>query len=326
MNILITAPFDENYIKELEKQHTVFYESWEKTLVFGKGQALVDRFNKDNIEVLVTEVDKIDDDVLNQCPQLKLICDCRGNPTNVDIEAATRHKVPVTYTPGRNAIAVAEHCLGLMLAIARYIPQGDVAIRKNQWDQGTYFRFQGTEISGKTIGLIGFGAVARELAKRLAGFDVRLISYDPYIPEEVAKNLDTELVTIEKLMQESDFVSIHLPVTEQTKGFVDAAKLEMMKPSAFFINTGRTITIDEEKVLDMLKTKRIAGGAFDVFSSEPLSEGNAYVKLANVVLTPHIAGASKEIATHQAKMIVEDIAAFIAGKRPKRLFNKEVTL
>ena len=186
MNILITAPFDPKRVAELKENHIVFYESWEENLFYGKGQALIDRLNNDNIEILITEVDSVDGEVLDACPQLKLICDCRGTPSNIDLKAASERDVVVTNTPGRNAIAVAELALGLMLSLARFIPTGHALVDKGDWPVQAYFNLQGNELTGKTLGLIGFGAVSRALAKIVSGFDMKLLAFDPFIPQEIA--------------------------------------------------------------------------------------------------------------------------------------------
>jgi D-3-phosphoglycerate dehydrogenase len=326
MNILITAPFDPEYVQRLNQDHRVFYESWEDTMIFGKGEALIHRLNQDRIEIFITEVDQVDEAVLVACPDLKLICDCRGTPSNIDLVAATQQKVMVTYTPGRNAIAVAELCLGLILSLLRYIPTGHQVVCEGDWDWKVYFTLQGTELSGKTLGLVGFGAVSQALAKLLQGFDLRILAYDPYVSQELADQFHTQLVDLDLLMSESDIVSIHLPVTDETRGLVSAEKLARMKPSAFLINTGRTATVDEGAMLQLLRDKKIAGGAFDVFGKEPLPPGHAYAQLDRVVLTPHIAGATKEIATHQAILILEDIQFFLRGETPPRLCNPDVLI
>ncbi len=319
MNILITAPFDSAYLDLLRKSHHVLYESWESTMFFGKGRKLIDRLHKDNIEIFVTEVDTLDREVFQACPQLRLVCDCRGNPSNIDVSAAAENGVVVTNTPGRNAVAVAELTLGLMISLLRFIPKGQDLIRQGKVNESTYFELQGTEISGKTVGLVGFGAVARELAKRLQGFDVQLLAYDPYVPAETAEKFNVKLVDLDTLLISSDIVSNHLPVTDETRGILDAVKLSLLMPSSFFINTGRAATVDEKALLHLLKQKRIAGGAFDVFGKEPLPLDSQYLQLENVVLTPHIAGATKEIATHQAKMVCEDIDLFLKKQPSPRI-------
>jgi D-3-phosphoglycerate dehydrogenase len=326
MNILITAPFDNKIIEKLEVEHKVFYESWEETMFFGKGEKLVERLDKDEIDILVTEVDKVDEFIFKSYPKLKMICDCRGNPSNIDIAAATKYEVVVTNTPGRNAVAVAEFCLGLILNLTRHINKGHKVVLDGDWDWGVYFTLQGTEISMKTIGLVGFGAVARALAKLLQGFDMRILAYDPYVADYIAKELNTELVDLDTLFKNSDILSIHLPVTDETKGLISAEKLALMKPSAYFVNTGRAATVDETALIRMLRENKIAGGAFDVFGTEPLPAEHEYSELENVVLTPHIGGASKEVAKHQAAMVLEDILHYLQGKKPPRMVNQELEI
>jgi D-3-phosphoglycerate dehydrogenase / 2-oxoglutarate reductase len=268
-------------------------------------------------------LDYVTADVLEGLEDLKLICVCRGTPVNVDLIAATENKILVANTPGRNAIAVAELAIGLMISIARHMSAGEKAIREGKWDRSLYFRLSGLELSGRTIGLVGLGAVACEIAKRLQGWDMRILAYDPYVTDEAASKAGAELTDLETVMCESDFVSIHLPVTEETKGLVNAKLIGMMKPTAYFINTARTATIDEEAVLKALHEKRIAGGGFDVFGQEPLPEDSPFLELDNVVMTPHLAGATGGVITNHSRMAYEDIQGFLNGETPSRAVNPE---
>jgi D-3-phosphoglycerate dehydrogenase len=323
MNILITAPFDETYLKKVQELGDVKYESWADSFKFWKGEEFQQRLKDDKIGILVTEVDRVTADVLEGLDDLKLICVCRGTPSNVDLEAATENGVLVTNAPGRNAVAVAELAIGLMLSVARYMGPGEKAIREGKWDWGLYFSMSGVELSGRTLGLVGLGAVARETAKRLRGWDMRILAYDPYVTDEVAASVGAELTDLETVMRESDFISIHLPVTEETKGLVSAEMIGMMKPTAFFINTARAATIDEEAVLKALQEKKIAGGGFDVFAKEPLPEDSPFLELDNVVMTPHLGGATDDVATNHSRMAYEDIQSFLKGETPVRAVNPE---
>ena len=321
MNILITAPFDKTYLEKIQELGDVKYESWADTFKFWKGEEFQKRLKDDKINILVTEVDRVTADVLEGLTDLKLICVCRGTPSNVDLAAATESGVIVTNAPGRNAVAVAELAIGLMISIARYMGPGERAIRGNKWDRGLYISMSGIELSGRTLGLVGLGAVARETAKRMKNWDMRILAYDPYVTDEVAASVGAELTDLETVMRESDFVSIHLPVTDETKGLVCAELIGMMKPTAYFINTARAATIDEEAVLKALQEKRIAGGGFDVFAKEPVPEDSPFLKLDNVVMTPHLGGATVDVATNHSRMAYEDIQSHMKGETPARAVN-----
>ena len=324
MNILVTAPFDEAYLGKLRKQATVVYESWADTSKFWKGDELRKRLSEEKVNVLITEVDRVSRDVLEGLEDLKMICVCRGTPSNVDVVSATEHGIIVTNAPGRNAVAVAELTISVMISVARHLNAGERAVRENKWDRGLYFSMAGIELTGRTVGLVGLGAVAREVAKRLRCFDMRILAYDPYVSQKVADGYNAKLIELDDLMRKSDFVSIHLPVTEETKGLVSAEKIALMKPTAYFINTARTATIDEDAVLTALKEKRIAGGAFDVYGKSPLQPDSPYLKLDNVVLTPHIGGATVDVITNHSRMAFEDIVAYMGGKTPAHAVNPEV--
>jgi len=323
MNILITAPFDETYLEKMQELGDVKYESWADSFKFWKGEEFQQRLKEEKTNILVTEVDRVTADVLEGLDELKMICVCRGTPSNVDLDAATEGGIIVTNAPGRNAVAVAELAIGLMISIARYMGAGEKAIREGKWDWGLYFSMSGIELTGRTLGLVGLGAVAREVAKRLRGFDMRILAYDPYVTDEVAASVGADLTDLETVMRESDFVSIHLPVTDETKGLVSAELIDMMKSTAYFINTARAATIDEEAVLKALQEERIAGGGFDVFAKEPLPDDSPFLELDNVVMTPHLGGATVDVATNHSRMAYEDIQSYLKGETPARTVNPE---
>jgi len=324
MNILITTPFDDTYLEKLHQRATVQYESWADTFKFWRGAELRQRLAEDQVNILVTEVDRVTADVLEGLQDLKMICVCRGTPSNVDIAAATEQGVIVTRTPGRNAVAVAELTIALMINVARHMNAGERAIRENKWDRSLYFTLAGVELTDRTVGIVGLGAVGREVAKRLRCFDMRILACDPYVSQEVAASVNADLVDLDTLMRESDFVSIHLPVTEETRGLVSAEKIALMKPTAYFINTARAATIDEDAILEALKEKRIAGGAFDVFGAEPVPPESPYLELDNVVMTPHIGGATVDAITNHSRMAFQDIVDYMSGKTPTLIVNPEV--
>jgi D-3-phosphoglycerate dehydrogenase / 2-oxoglutarate reductase len=301
-----------------------------------------------DVDIAIIEFENITAEVFKNAANLKYLACLRNEPSaSVDMAAAQSHKIPILFAPGRNAVSVAEHTLGLMLSVARNIPishhllrytdeltsviykdkKGDRQSITSEWslDPGAPFqRFQGEELFGKTAGIVGFGAIGREIAKRLQSFGMNLITYDPYVDEETLSRLNTKQVNLESLARESDFIVMAAKVTDETKGLFSAKYFEMMKPEAFFINTARAALVDYVALVNSLSSKKIAGAALDVYPVEPLPSDSKLRQLDNVVLTPHLAGASRQVVKHHSKMVVDDVLAIMRGDRPKNVFNREV--
>lgn len=272
-------------------------------------------------EILVICYEEINDYVLDHLPKLKFIACSRGGVENVDKDAVHRHKVPVSFSPGRNANAVAELAVGLMLCALRHIPKTYHYIASRQWDRvpwdiagNTSFKtFDGYELTGRTVGFLGYGAIARRVHKLLSGFEIQAIAYDPYVkewPEGVRS------VGWEELFSTADIVSIHCKLTEDTRGIVDAAALGRMKPTGVLINTARGALVNEDDLYEALLAKRPACAALDVQVHEPMERDSKLLTLDNLILTPHIGGASRDIIAQQTKILLEDIDAFFKTGRP----------
>ena len=272
-------------------------------------------------EILVICYEDINDYVLDNMPNLKFIACSRSGVENVDKEAVRRHNVPVSYSPGRNANAVAELAVGLMICALRHIPKTFHYIESQQWDRvpwdiagNTSFKtFDGFELTGKTVGFIGYGAIARRVRHLLTGFDVNVLAYDPYIeqwPEDVKS------VGLEELFQTADVISIHTKLTDTTRGMVNAELFKLMKPTAVFINTARGALVNEEDLYQALKNKTFACAAIDVQVNEPMKHDSNLLELDNIIMTPHIGGASKDIIRQQTRILLEDIDAFFKTGHP----------
>jgi phosphoglycerate dehydrogenase-like enzyme len=273
-------------------------------------------------DILVTEADQITASVLERCPKLRMVVATRGDPINVDIDAATEHGVLVTNTPGRNAQAVTELTVALMIMCARRILPARDAMLEGKWANKPkgwiYLNFQGHELNGRVAGLVGMGAIGRKVTKLLLAFGMQVLAYDPYLAREQAESLGVELTGLDDLFRRSDFVSLHAPVT---KG---KAQFSVMKSSAILINSARAALVDEQAMLDALKTKRIAGAGLDVFHREPLAVTDPILALDNVVAIPHIGGATNDVIRHQSEMVYGDISAFLDGQPPQNLVNRSV--
>jgi len=279
-----------------------------------------------DINLLIVEVETVTATVIAAARQLEVVAACRARPLNVDVATATARGVAVLATPGRNADSVADFAVGLMIALARNIRRGDQHLRRQGWlVQGEipYFHFRGPELAGMTLGLVGCGSVGRGLAQRVQGFGMHVLIYDPYLSQEQVAGLG-RLTTLNKLLTRSDFVSLHVPVTEETRGMIGVAELKCMKPTAYLINTARAAVIDEAALFAALSRGRLAGAALDVLWEEPLPPDSPWLSLDNVLLTPHLGGAADDVKTHHSAMILEDLQTLLAGERPARLVNPEV--
>lgn len=278
-----------------------------------------------DIDVLFVHVAPVTKEVLDAAASLKVVGCARGGPVNVDVDAATMKGIPVLYTPGRNNEAVADYTMGLILAMSRNIVKAHLKLKQGVWNEEFYeYRHCGDELSGKTLGLIGFGRVGAEVAKRARAFNMRIISYDPYVSIEVMASLGVEKVELENLLRESDIVSIHARLTPETRQLIGEKELRSMKPNAILINTARGEILDERTLLKALREGWISGAALDVFESEPLPPDHPFMELENVIITPHIAGASKQTVHRSAKMLAEDAARILRGEKPRFCINPEV--
>jgi D-3-phosphoglycerate dehydrogenase len=249
-------------------------------------------------------------DLIDRSPQLRVISKHGVGVDHIDIEAAAAHGIVVTNTPGANANGVADLTIALMLAVARPILSGNAALRRGEWG-----RYPGVELWQKTLGLIGLGAIGTAVAKRAAGFDMRVLVYDPFIGADTIREVGAEEATLDDLLSESDFVSLHVPLTGDTRAIITTSSLSHMKPTAYLINTARGELVDEDALYAALIDGRIAGAGLDVFANEP-PVGNDLVDLPNVVATPHIGSHSAESTTNVSTMAAENTVLVLEGRPP----------
>jgi len=237
------------------------------------------------------------------------------DPSRVDLEAAREFKVWVTNMPGSNAVSVAELVFGQMIALARHTFAADRAVRENRW--GEYGSFIGRELAGKTLGIIGMGNIGTRVAIRARAFEMKFLVYDPYIPESHVTALGGKWIGLQELLQEADFVTIHCPLTAETKGMLKEKELLILKPAAYLINAARGGIVDEEALRRVLQGKRIAGAALDVVEDEPPPPDHELFKLENVLLTPHIGAITFEATKRGEWGAAEEVIRVLEGKRPK---------
>lgn len=276
-------------------------------------------------EALVTHVAPVTSAMLAQLPNLKIIGCCRGGPVNINVAAATARGIPVVNAPARNAQAVIEFTLGVMLTECRGIGRAHKALSQGIW-QGELYRYEraGQELQGQTVGLVGFGAIAQGLIPYLKPFDMRILAFDPYVTPERAAAMGVELVDLPTLLGAADIVSIHARVTPETIHMMGAEQFAQMKQGAFFINTARGPLVDYNALYDALTGNHLAGAALDTFAEEPPPPDWPLLALNNVTVTPHIAGASREAARRGADIVAQDVANFFAGKALQFCVNREV--
>src|SRR6202165_673613 len=258
--------------------------------------------------LIVRSATKVTPELLEKAVRLRVIGRAGVGVDNIDLEEATRRGVLVMSTPGGNAVSVAEHTFALLLALARQVPRHDKAIHEGRWEKSSA---AGTEVRGKTLGLIGLGRIGSEVAVRAEAFDMRVLGYDPYISEAAAREVQVELVPLERLLAESDFVSLHTALSPATQNLINAESLAKMKKGAYIINAARGELIEEAALADALKSGHLGGAGLDVFAVEP-PKNSPLVGLANVVATPHIAGSTTEAQEEMGTQVAVQVKDYLA--------------
>ncbi len=338
MKIFFTAEYSELELKPLYELGEVKLDGWAIGLPKMPEAELMEK-TKDT-DILITSYDDITRNVIENAKQLKLIACTRATPVNVDIEAARERGIPVIYTPGRNSDTTAEFTIGLMLSIARKIPMAYKALKDGKftgadevekvtkeglkvdmiWDMdenSPYMIFKGTQLKGKTLGIIGYGSIGQRVGKIARAFGMGLLIYDPFQSEIDIEEIGVEKAELlEDVMKKADFITCHMKVTPDTKGIISAEMIGLMKPTAYFINSSRGAILDEPALIEALRHKRIAGAAFDVYAKEPIAANHPYLtELDNVVVTPHIAGATDDVLVNHTRQIVSELKRFINGEK-----------
>ena len=323
MRTLILAPFDPAQLDRLRAAMPVEYESWLDTRSLAHPEELAARIRASGVSILVVEADFVFEETMADAPALRLVGICRASTNQVDLEAATRHGVAVVNAPARNARAVAELSLGLMFALARRIPRAHTYVASGQWKNPVepYASMRGAEMLGSSVGIIGLGAIGGELARICVALGMDVTAHDPFVSNPPP---GVRMTSLECLASNSDFISVHLPATPATTGMIGAGVISRMKRSAFLVSCSDPSVIDRASLVNALESRRIAGAAFDVFDTHPIAPDNPLLGLDNVILTPHIGGATAETIQRHSRMIADDIFRFVRGERPVNLVNPEV--
>jgi D-3-phosphoglycerate dehydrogenase len=259
------------------------------------------------------------EEVFKACPELRMVLRFGVGFDAVDVEAATRHGVVIANTPGTNDWGVADHALGLIIDLAHRISRHDRAIRAGEWRSQ-----RGVDVWQSTIGIIGLGRIGKGVARRARGFDMRVLAYEPYPDQAFVKEHGIELVEMDDVFRQSDFVTLHLPAMPETTRIVNAQKLALMKPTAYLINTARGKLVDEDAVYEAVTNGTIAGAGLDAWTVEPLDNWQRWAALDNVVITPHSAPSTDGVWVATWKMITDSMVGFFKGERPVGILNPEV--
>jgi D-3-phosphoglycerate dehydrogenase len=316
---LVTAPFRGEGLDTLRALGDVVLDPWidQEPLRMYNGEQLAERIAKEAADILVVESDSVKGPVFDQ--PLIAIGSCRGDPNNVDVEAATAKGIPVLRAPGRNADAVAEMTIALLFAVNRGVVQGDRDVRENEtYRNGTipYQRYRAWQLAGRTAGIVGLGAVGRATKWRFEGLGMKVIAYDPYNPD--ARH------SLDDLLAESDVVSMHAMVTPETTGMIGAEQFAKMKDRAIYVNSARAMLHDTDALVAALQSGKVAGAGLDHFVGEHLEPDHPLCSMTNVVLTPHIGGATYDTEANHSKLIADGLATLLGGGKPDNLVNPEV--
>lgn len=260
--------------------------------------------------------DRVTQQVLERLPRLRVISRWGIGTDAIDLQAATERGVMVTNTPGLLGDAVADLAFGLLLALARRIPAADRLVRAGRWEELT-----GVAVWGKALGIVGFGSTGQAMARRGRGFGMTVRVYDPYADREAARRLGVRVTTLEELLQESDFVSLHAALTPETQGLINAQRLAMMKPGAFLVNVARGGLVDENALLQALERGHLAGAALDTHAIEPVPPGHPFLEREDVILTPHIGFSTREAIAAVNEAVYRNLIAGIQGEQPPHVVN-----
>lgn len=259
----------------------------------------------------IAGLDDINADVFAAASKLKVVARYGVGVDRVDLDAARQHNIMVTNTPGANSTSVAELAIGMMLALARNIITADQRTKQGEWP-----RFRGLSLEGKTIGIIGLGSIGKEVAIRLKAFGCELIGFDPFISREAASDIGVLLVPQDAVIAQSDFITLHVPVVDATRGMVDEAFINKMKNGAFLINTSRGELVKEAALLAELQSGKVGGAALDAFEHEPPSADNPLFTLPNVIATPHTGAHTDQATNRMGRMALDECLAVLRGQNP----------
>ncbi len=314
MKILISEPIELQCVEILKSEG--FEVDYKPTMTPDELKQSIGEY----AALVVRSATKVTAEVIANANNMKVIGRAGTGVDNIDINAATRKGIIVLNVPGGNTVSTAEHSISLLMALARNIPQAQQSLKEGRWDRKKYV---GVELCGKTLGVVGLGKVGREVAKRLLGFDMKIIAFDPVLSPQVAATLGVELVDLDTLLRRSDFITIHTPLTNDTRSLIDARELALCKKSVRIVNCARGGIVNEKALLDALNAKTIAGAALDVYEKEP-PVGQPIIEHPNVVVTPHLGASTEDAQEKVAVEIAHQVNDVLKGKDIIGSVNAEI--
>lgn len=312
MRVLVNDSIAKEAIEALESKYEVtvkFHERDELLNVISEYDALIVRGRT-----------KVPREIIEKGIKLKVIARAGIGVDNIDVQYATEKRIPVVNAPRSSTISVAELTLGHMISLARHLPYADKSMKEGMWEKK---QLMGSELMGKTLGLVGCGRIGAEVAVRAKAFGMKVLAYDPYLPEDIKKKICADFTTLEDLLRNSDFVSIHALLTDETRGMIGREELAMMKSTSCIVNCARGAIIDEKALAEALENGDIAGAALDVFENEP-PEGSPILSARNTVFTPHLGASTIEAQVRAGRTIAEQVDRVLSGQRPEFVVNREV--
>ena len=319
MKIFITRKIPEPGLEILRKEYEIEINPYDRALT--KKEIIRGLKGKDGLICLLA--DKIDADIINSEPKLKMIANYAVGFDNIDIKAANKRKIPVSNTPGVLTDATAEMAWALLFSVSRRIVEGDNFSRADRFKGWAPMLMLGQDISGKTLGIIGAGRIGTAFALKSKGFDMKVLYYSNSKNEKIEKELNAKKVDLEQLLRESDFISLHIPLIKSTHHLISEKQLKMMKKTAVLINTSRGPVVDEKALIKILKEKKIFGAGLDVYENEP-EIPDKLKKLDNVVLQPHSASATIASRSGMAVLAAENMIMGLRGEKPPNCINPEI--
>jgi D-3-phosphoglycerate dehydrogenase len=314
MRVLVSDPVAEDGVEYLRRHAEV-------DLRIGMTPEELVRIIPEYDALVVRSETKVRAEVIESGTRLRVIGRAGVGVDNIDVAAATRRGILVVNAPTGNNIAAAELTIGMLLAVARHIPQAHASLKAGQWQRS---RYMGVELRGKVLGIVGMGKIGSEVARRAQGLEMQVIAYDPYLSPEHAHRLGVEVLELDQLIERADFITLHVPVTPQTRGLIGAEQFRRMKPSARLINVARGGIVDEAALLDALERGKIAGAALDVFGKEPPGPDDPLLRHEKVVATPHLGGSTFEAQVGVALDVAEQIVAVLNGQPARYAVNAPI--
>ncbi|MHC1631192.1 MAG: phosphoglycerate dehydrogenase [Methanotrichaceae archaeon] len=310
MKVLVSDPLSKEGIKKLKTEAEV------DVMTGLSPEELIKRI-KDYDALAIRSGTKVTAEVIDAADNLKVIGRAGVGVDNIDIDAATKKGIIVVNTPGGNTISAAEHTIAMMLSLSRNIPKANASLKNGEWNRKMY---TGVEVYNKTLGIVGLGRIGVEISKRMKAFGMHILAYDPFITEEKAAELGVKLANLDKIFKDSDFITVHTPLTEETRNLIDEEQFDMMKPGVRLINCARGGIINEESLARAVAEGKVAGAAVDVFTKEPPT-GNPLLEQESIIVTPHLGASTTEAQVNVAVAVADQILAVGRGGMPPNALN-----